>query len=261
MPGPSSVRSEGSPIATTISRLTQPDRERTYDAYVGAPTLHQAAAHDPEATTTVILALLLVDEAGADSPDPRRLVVLGNVFAQHRGPLARSQVEALWPPRRHGDAVRAARDLAARALAVAAPDLTHSLERLGNPLTAHREERVFIRTLQLFEVAYAAIARRRGDEDDAGRTTLLTRAVPFFRILGTIPAPGFEPVAQALRAADIELRSPTLVRIADDSDRWRQHHATEAAVMRRLFGRTGTDPLPRVDAGPLLADPDGHGRR
>ncbi|HEV7886657.1 MAG TPA: hypothetical protein VGO92_03795, partial [Acidimicrobiales bacterium] len=95
--------------------------------------------------------------------------------------------------------------VAERVAAVIPRRLSDVVRVLVVPVTDVADEVMFLRVLQLFEVVFAGMARsltagrdalERGDEDTATTeirqaATTLTRAIPFFRILGTMSAESF----------------------------------------------------------------------
>jgi tryptophan 2,3-dioxygenase len=202
--------------------------ECTYATYVGTDVLHDLAVDDAmapfkvEELLGVLLALLLQFESERTDGSPsrtRRLWVTASALVQHRGGLLdRETADALWPPARvprvdsENDAVvKAAHQLGERALAAAQPELQQFLAALAVPITAEHDEMMFLRSLQLFETVFEAIlesilvARDALIGGDVGRAstelelakTTLTRAMPFFRIVGTMSPDRFAVIRVA----------------------------------------------------------------
>lgn len=210
--------------------------ECTYATYVGLPVLHGLVVPTPsgesvypsDAVTATILALLLQFEIQAARRDPswdrpnrhRRIHVLGNALAHHRGPfVTRDDVAPMWPSfraaHRPGDEVDAAARLADRVAHLTPRPLYDFLELLALPATPTHDEVMFIRTLQLFETVFAVMAHDVAAARDAlqsgdtqGGTALisqargrLVRSMPFFRILGTMPRSSFADIRHATPGA------------------------------------------------------------
>jgi tryptophan 2,3-dioxygenase len=218
------------PMLVDISR-----DECTYATYVGTDVLHDltvaadrgnAAPYAVEEVLGVLLALLLRFESEHTDGShlrTRRLWVIASALVQHRGRLLeRETADALWPPARVPDArsedeavVQAARALADRALAATSPELPRFLGALVVPVTAEHDEIMFLRTLQLFETVFESILQsvliardalaagdiERATDELAGAGTSLRRAMPFFRIIGTMTPERFAVIRVATTGA------------------------------------------------------------
>ncbi|MDQ1445294.1 MAG: hypothetical protein QOI20_1758 [Acidimicrobiaceae bacterium] len=260
-----------------------------HGTYVGVDVLADAAARtDGETLAAALLGLLLAYEADAPSPNPRRMHVLGRTLAQHRGGLTRADLAPVrlldaGPARLgpdHSGAI--ARRLAARVADLTPRPLYDFLDLIGLPATPAHEEVVFLRTLQLFEVVFAGLARSLSEAVDAlarHETRMahalvdqaagnLARSIPFFRILGTMTHDAFAELGRAVPAGAGTVHSPSFARIQRDlapaiaahapsapelgaamvalNRQWLQWQKTYAAVTTRL---TGTPPPTDASTG------------
>jgi tryptophan 2,3-dioxygenase len=194
----------------------------TYATYVGTQLYEDLVRTTVSADVliTTLLADLLLGEATAllegdsGATEYRRVSTIATVLTHNRADLlGRDEVAPLWPVARstRGDGMAdAARRLAERFLAVV-PLGVHRFAHLAVvPSTSVPDEIMFIRVLQLFETVFGVVllattaardALVAGD-GEAGAEQLeaarvaLGRAMPFFRILATMPKERFAVVRQ-----------------------------------------------------------------
>jgi tryptophan 2,3-dioxygenase len=251
--------------------------ELTYASYVGVPPLADLAqAVDGERLLAAILAELLRHETAtwdlstASVMDGgvrrRRVHAAASALVQHRPPEAdRTVLAGVWPVRRSAgaptdDAIRTAgARLAERVQTTLAPAVVRAVRTLVVPATGVADEIMFLRVLQLFEVVFAGMAtslsagrdsladgdvdQATADVDRAG--VALTRAIPFFRILGTLPVHSFAEI-RLLTPGASGLQSESFKRIElvcapQDHERMGSAGYTEPNIVA-LVGRQGRQP-------------------
>jgi tryptophan 2,3-dioxygenase len=200
--------------------------ELTYASYVGvAPLVDLARSLTGERVVAAILAELLRHETATWDPAAspvmrnvmwrRRVHAAASAVVQHRPPEAdRTALAGVWPVRRTAgapsdEAVRSAgARLAERVQTTLPPAVVRAIRTLVVPATDVADEIMFLRVLQLFEVVFAGMATSlcsgrdalaagdtdRATTDVACAANALTRAIPFFRILGTLPVESFAEI-------------------------------------------------------------------
>jgi tryptophan 2,3-dioxygenase len=199
-----------------------------YDDLV-RPRLDREPACPPDVLVAVLLADLLLEEStsllalGGSDGTPvmhlraRRVTTLATALSHNRADLLqRDEVLPLWPAaRRKGDRshvadAEAGKRLAERFLAVAPPRVHRFAQLALVPATDVYDEPMFLRVLQLFETMFGVVLGLAGAARDdlvAGRTeaavgrldaarVTMGRAIPFFRILATMPKESFAVIRQ-----------------------------------------------------------------
>lgn len=212
-------------------------RDCTYATYVGTRLYEDLvrASVSADVLTTILLADLLLGESTAvlehgDRLRARRVSTIATILTHNRADLLdRDEVAPLWPvarsPRGTAEA-EAAQRLAERFLAVV-PLGVHRFARLAVvPSTDVPDEIMFLRVLQLFETAFGVVLRAATAARDAlaagdsgagierleAARVALGRAMPFFRILATMPRERFAVIRQFTEGAS-GLQSQTFTAI------------------------------------------------
>jgi tryptophan 2,3-dioxygenase len=207
-------------IATWLPMLLDVHREScTYASYVGTHMLEGlTAGHPRELVMAALLADLLQHESSGVSDctrlQRRRLTALANCVLQYRPcTVDRVDLSSIWPLRKsplhaaHEDAaiVEACRRLAGRVLASIPVRLRDVVRLMVLPVTDELDEFMFLRVLQLFETVFAGMvgnvytARAALEADDCSSAVseldaarlALSRAIPLFRVLATMPPESF----------------------------------------------------------------------